>query len=650
MPRPHRTAPAVLLAALLIAPPTIADEPVVLADFEGPDYGPWTSSGAAFGPGPARGALPGQMSVSGFLGEGLVNSFHRGDGTTGTLSSPEFTIDRDLIWFLIGGGGFEGTTCIELIVDGRVVRSATGPNTEPGGSELLLPRQWDVRDLLGKVARIRIVDEETGGWGHINVDHIVLCDEPPELPDERDELLARAQKAVAEAADRLGADPTRPAFHFRPPAQWMNDPNGTIHVDGSYHLFYQHNPYGDRWGHMHWGHSRSTDLVHWEHLPIALWPSQREGEEHVFSGCSAVNGDGELMLFYTSVGPGRPNEQWAALPTDASRLHWEKHPGNPLLTTRMPDGTTFGNGMRDPFIFRSSGRTFMVVGADSETEAVIPIFEAADRSLSNWEYKGILWRSPKSEMEFPECPNFFPLGGKFVLLNSPYRPVEYRVGTLDLDTLTFSPETEGRIDQSGQFYASNIATAPDGRCILFGWVRGFPEGRGWNGCLALPRELSLGPDNRPRQAPVRELEALRGRRSALDGPIHLSAGEERPIGPPSDRLELRVRLGAPGPGRLGLRLLGEDGQAIAEIVREGRSLTVAGETVPIGHDGPIDLTVFVDRTVLEVFADGGRFAATRVIPFPGGTLRPSAFAEGGEADLLAAEAWELAAIWPDAAE
>lgn len=146
---------------------------ILVADFEGAAYGAWKTTGTAFGPGPARGTLPGQMPVSGFLGKGLVNSFFDGDRTTGTLTSPAFTIERDHLNFLIGGGGHKDRTCINLLVDGKVVRTATGANTAAGGSEQLDWKSWDVRPWRGKKAVIEIVDNETGGWGHINVDHIV---------------------------------------------------------------------------------------------------------------------------------------------------------------------------------------------------------------------------------------------------------------------------------------------------------------------------------------------------------------------------------------------------------------------------------------------------------------------------------------------
>ncbi|MEV8559301.1 GH32 C-terminal domain-containing protein [Streptomyces sp. NPDC051917] len=147
----------------------------VLADFEGGSYGDWATTGDAFGSAPATGTLPNQQEVSGYLGSGLVNTFLNGDSTTGTLTSPEFTIDKDYVNFLVGGGnhpvGSADPTAVELLVDGQVVRSTTGKD-----AEALNWASWDVKDLAGKKAQVRIVDDNTGGWGHINVDHIMLSD------------------------------------------------------------------------------------------------------------------------------------------------------------------------------------------------------------------------------------------------------------------------------------------------------------------------------------------------------------------------------------------------------------------------------------------------------------------------------------------
>jgi len=163
---------------VLIASGVRAADDLVIADFEGETYAPWTVTGDAFGPGPAKGSLPGQMDVGGFKGRGLVNSFHRGDDSTGVLTSPEFVIQRKYIAFLIGGGKKE-SLAMELWVDGKAVRSASGPNVQSGGSEALSADSWDVGEWAGKKATLRIVDNAKGGWGHINVDHIVQTDTKP---------------------------------------------------------------------------------------------------------------------------------------------------------------------------------------------------------------------------------------------------------------------------------------------------------------------------------------------------------------------------------------------------------------------------------------------------------------------------------------
>lgn len=164
------------LAGLLLVLPAFGQD-VLIADFEDEDYGDWVATGEAFGSGPAKGALPGQMHVSGYEGRSLVNTFFRGDGTVGTLASPALTIQRPFVCFLIGGGKYPGETCVNLLVDGRVARTATGPNDRQGGTERLRWACWDVREYMGKQAVIEIVDSARGGWGHINVDQIIQTEE-----------------------------------------------------------------------------------------------------------------------------------------------------------------------------------------------------------------------------------------------------------------------------------------------------------------------------------------------------------------------------------------------------------------------------------------------------------------------------------------
>ncbi|HXG46495.1 MAG TPA: glycoside hydrolase family 32 protein, partial [Methylomirabilota bacterium] len=280
------------VATLLAAPGHLpaADAPdIVLGDFEGETYGGWRAEGPAFGAGPARGTLPNQQPVSNFLGRGLVNSYAGGDRATGVLTSAEFRIDRNYLNFLVGGGNHPGAVSVNLVVNGVIEETATGHD-----SERLLWHTWQLFRLRGQTARIQIVDRHTGGWGHINADHFILSDRHRVTPYATP-AITRAMTSVAEATPRVQDDPQRPIYHFLAPAQWMNDPNGPLFHNGYYHLFYQYNPFGDQWGHMHWGHARSRDLVTWKHLPIALAPAKEHGEDHVFSGCATISPQGRPM-------------------------------------------------------------------------------------------------------------------------------------------------------------------------------------------------------------------------------------------------------------------------------------------------------------------------------------------------------------------
>ena len=165
-----------LILCLLSGPGRAANADILFADFEGETYGAWVATGTAFGKGPAAGTLANQMPVSGFKGKRLVNSYHGGDGTTGTLTSPTFEVRRKYVHFLIGGGDHAGKTCMNFVVDGKVVRTATGPRD---GSEQLDEAFWDVTDLAGKSAKLVVVDDDTGGWGHVLIDQIVFTDTKP---------------------------------------------------------------------------------------------------------------------------------------------------------------------------------------------------------------------------------------------------------------------------------------------------------------------------------------------------------------------------------------------------------------------------------------------------------------------------------------
>jgi sucrose-6-phosphate hydrolase SacC (GH32 family) len=630
---------APLALSLCVASTDLAEarKDILIADFEGADFGDWKATGEAFGRGPAHGTLPKQMPVTGYLGRGLANSYHNGDDSQGTLTSPAFTVRRRRINFLIGGGQFPGETCINLLVAGKVVRTATGKSRTPQDTEHLNWHSWDVRDLDGKEARIEIVDKKTGGWGHITVDHIVQSDRQP--PSERDHLLAAAEESVRRAVARARNDPTRPVYHVLPPANWMNDPNGPIYFKGHYHLFYQFNPYGDDWGHMHWGHVRSKDLVHWEHLPIALWPAKTQGEEHVFSGCAAVDKDGRLVLIYTSIG-NRPPEQWAAVSEDDQATRFRKHPANPLLTLKDHGGLKIDD-WRDPFVSRDGGRWLMVTGGHrAGGKGCIFLYSSDD--LARWKYLGVPFAGKEDNWE---CPNFFRLGDRWVLIYSPHGPVRYYTGDFDAKAPKFTPGYHGRMD-GDNFYAPNCTEDPKGRRILWGWVRGFKRDRGWNGGLTLPRVLGVLPDGRLSQEPAAELAALRGKEWKL-GRVKLD-GNQVLHGVAGDALEIVAEI-APGDAKaVGLRVRrSDDSKRAVEIRFDGKTLDVAGAKVPFTlaeGEKTLKLRVFLDRSVLEVYANG-REAVTRVIDPGAKDLGVEFLVSGGAAVVRSLQVWPMRGIW-----
>jgi sucrose-6-phosphate hydrolase SacC (GH32 family) len=640
----HNSGPhtALALATTLVAMMSLtaadARPDLVLADFEAADYAGWRTTGQAFGDGPAPGALANQMPVGGFEGRGLASSFHGGDATTGTLRSPPFTLERRRLSFLLGGGHHPRTTALNLIVDGRIVRTATGSN-----SEFLRWQSWDVAEFEGRTAELEAVDRATGGWGHLTLDQVTQSDTPPKIVDDREAALLRAMSSVQNAAERAARDPERPRYHFRPPANWMNDPNGTFWWNGWYHLFYQHNPYGDSWEHMHWGHARSRDLVRWEHLPIALWPSYALGEHHCFSGCLALDDLGQPRILYTSIGNREP-QCWLALPEDSELRHWRKFPGNPVLTQSSP-GIPY-HDFRDPFLFRHAGRTYLVHGGNLNQarggEAVVTLFEAEDPDLTRWRYRGVLFRHPDPRVTNIECPLFFPLDGRFVLITSPHRACDWFVGEFDAGRGTFTPTRDGIVDH-GHFYAPNMLFDARGRAVMFGWVNGFKPGKGWNGCLTLPRVLTVE-DGRLVQRPAPEIESLRS--DSPNAEFRLSGDVSAELAPRDlgSMAELELTLDPGASGRAGLWLRrGADAERGAPIVWDGRELEVAGVKVPTPAAGPLKLRVFLDHSLLEVFAADGSLCVTRVIEARPADDRWAAMLSAGA--RLEGRTWRLEGIW-----
>jgi len=430
-----------------------------------------------------------------------------------------------------------------------------------------------------------------------------------EQPSMVDPALRRAMEALAAAIPKAEADPERPVYHFRPPANWTNDPNGTILYKGWHHLFYQLNPYGSLWANMHWGHARSRDLVNWEHLPIALWPTGKE-ETAIFSGGAILAADGRPRLFYTSIGRPQP-EQWMAAPTDDDLIGWEKPPSNPVLTQAAHGGRTVSD-WRDPFLFKEAGVTYMVCGGNSGRRmpgsGQVHLYRAENEDLTRWRYLGPVFEYRDREIANIECPNLFKLGGKWVLIISPHRPCEYFVGELDLARAKFFPETHGVLDP-GDAYASNISVDDKGRTILWLWGRtNLPAERGWNGVMVMPRILSLGADGFLRQHPAPEFESLRGEEKTFPA-FPLGDSPRQLEGLSGDTLEILAEFSSSGFGSFGFELRrSPEGKPAAVAAIERGSLIVGAARTYVGMHERYRLRLFLDKGCLEAYVNDG-FAA-----------------------------------------
>ena len=277
-------------------------------------------------------------------------------------------------------------------------------------------------------------------------------------------------------------------YHFEPGKGWMNDPNGLVYFRGRYHAFFQHYPYAPRWGQMHWGHAVSDDLIHWEELPIALYPDQPyEDDGGCFSG-SAIVKDDRLYLFYTSVSYELKQTQSVAWSDDG--IHFTKYEGNPVIRENPLGYPDF----RDPKVSCIDGVYHMVVGTGDASSGKVLLFRSGD--LLHWDYAGVLFEG-EEYAHCIECPDLFPLGDKYVLMFSKIggkeRATHFAVGDLRdgklVDYRVCCPE------HGPDFYAPQSFSHPDGRRILIGWFyhwgKELPTGATTAGALSIPRELSL---------------------------------------------------------------------------------------------------------------------------------------------------------------
>ncbi|QDH79956.1 glycoside hydrolase family 32 protein [Echinicola soli] len=453
----------------------------------------------------------------------------------------------------------------------------------------------------------------------------------------------------------------RPQYHFSPPQQWMNDPNGMVYLDGEYHLFYQHYPDSNVWGPMHWGHAVSKDLIHWEHLPIALYP---DSLGYIFSGSAVIDhgnttGLGEndkdpMVAIYTYHHDKDGQSQGIAFSNDKGQS-WTKYSGNPILKSPgIPD-------FRDPKVSwydqeNGKGKWIMTLAVKDK------ISFYSSPNLIDWTHESDFNPAWAAYGGVWECPDLFPLETsdgeeKWVLLVSinPGGPnggsaTQYFTGNFDGQEYTAEGKEVKWLDYGADDYAgvtwSNIPRE-DGRRLFIGWMSNWQYANivpttAWRSAMTLPRELELvsgGGDNKVASRPVQEVQSLRHSTETIQGLTHQ-------LKEPLFDLELTKANGKEASltlsNELGEKVVFkmEADQLVIDRSKSGKTDFEAGfgnlHTAPIPGIAIKNLRVFADRSSLEFFINDGELVMTEII-FPNAPylqLEMEGFQENGKVHYL----------------
>ena len=497
---------------------------------------------------------------------------------------------------------------------------------------------------------------------------------------------------LADTFNTANTDYYRPVYHHTPLYGWMNDANGLVYKDGEYHLYFQYNPYGSKWGNMHWGHSVSKDLIHWDHLDPAI---ARDTLGHIFSGSTVIDknnsagyGKDAMIAFYTSASDEHGQIQCMAYSTDNGRTY-TKYEKNPILTPF--DGL---KDFRDPKVFwyEPAQKWYMIVSADKNMR----FYSSTD--LKNWEYLSQFGEGYGVQPNQFECPDFIqlPVDGdknkmKWVMIvninpGCPFggSATEYFVG--DFDGKEFHCDTDKSVtkwlDFGKDHYATVCFSNLGERVVAVPWMSNWQYAnvtpiRQYRGANALPRELSLyTKDGEIYMAAnaVKETEGLRkgtadvndfvmtdehlvsplatGQEGACELEMDITPNKAQTVGfqlmnDKGEKTDIYLDLKA---GRLvmdrtqsGLVAFGEKSEPHAKETDDHRKTESVNyvNDFALGTWAPLSLcegktyhlNVFVDKCSVEIFVDGGRIAMTNLVfpTVPYNALR--FYTQGGEAEV-----------------
>lgn len=455
----------------------------------------------------------------------------------------------------------------------------------------------------------------------------------------RSQLLLKSREFEEKEEKNIAAN-QRPTVHLSPRIGWMNDPNGFSYYNGKYHLFYQYNPYDTNWGPMHWGHSISDDMINWEYLPTALAPDEKYDHLGCFSGSAIELQDGRQLLMYTGVAKensgdmasGEVQTQCLAV---GDGVNYEKWSGNPVLNQmNLPAGASKVD-FRDPKIWQESDGTYHCVVANRMEDGNGQLLLFSSENGFDWNYNETLIRNTNSMGRMWECPDYFRLDGKSVIITSPQdmmaQELEYPNGNGTLCFIGMTDEERGFLEESNQsidygidFYAPQTTLTPDGRRVMIGWMQNWDtcsvriEDTKWYGQMSIPRELSIQ-NNKLIQRPVKEFDALRkntilkknivfsGRKTFTDisGRVLDMEIDIEPENTGYEMFEVRFAENQKFHSSITIR----PKESTVEIDRNYSGVRRAGlhnRKCRINNmNGKIQLRIILDRYSMEVFVNGG---------------------------------------------
>ncbi|GAB3299915.1 glycoside hydrolase family 32 protein [Parasphingorhabdus pacifica] len=484
-----------------------------------------------------------------------------------------------------------------------------------------------------------------------------------------------AARASATASATAETSQWRPSVCFTPARNWMNDPNGMVYFQGEYHLFFQHNPYGDQWGNMSWGHAVSTDLVHWQELPVAMEPDHLGA---IFSGCAVVDrqdtsgffgGRPGLVALYTSAGDTQ--QQSLAYSSDRGRT-WTKYSGNPVIPNSGEAD------FRDPKVFWHAPTSKWVMSLAVGDR--IRFYGSPD--LVHWQQLSEFGANHGSHAGVWECPDLFQLpvdgdadSSKWVLIVSinPGGPaggsgMQYFLGDFDGTTFTAdsAPGDVLWVEEGADFYAAvSWSDVPDGRRLWLGWMSNWAYAGDiptspWRGGMSVPRELELISTEagvRLAQQPVKELTRIRRNKRTWSGTVSEQGGSPDFAGTVLDIVAEFQLAGATAPS-FGFDVFADDsyrtriGYDLAAqelfVDRKASGQTTVGATFPARHTvalTPIGdvlrIRIVIDKANVQVFGDRGQAMITDLVFPDTGSDRVRTFATGGQVTVQSLEIFDL---------